>query len=268
MSRVMLSSHIMTSSPPEVGSKAFNLARLAALNLPVVPFFVVTGLENQQELTPQLARDIYQTWDSLALSSVAVRSSAIGEDAVGASWAGQLRTFLGVTRDDLLAKIGECVASIHTQQTAVYSQMLQQNSLQKIAIIIQELVPSEMAGVMFTAHPITGNREQTVIEAILGLGELLAQGEVSSCHYELNSQGEIINRDEPDQEIMLVPTVDKRLPVVLPVGRHASLSSGQLEFLQGAGRQIATAFGGPQDIEWAWARGQFWFLQSRPITTL
>jgi len=140
--------------------------------------------------------------------------------------------------------------------------------LRHICLLVQEMIPSELSGVLFTAHPITGDKGCLVIETVLGLGELLVQGDVDVSHYELHTNGTIISSVEPgqDEELILVDNMLQRIH--LPSRPAAHLSPQQLHELSQLGVQTENIFGMPQDIEWAMANGKYWLLQARPITTL
>jgi pyruvate,water dikinase len=109
------------------------------------------------------------------------------------------------------------------------------------------MVPSEAAGVMFTANPLTGARTEIVIEAVPGLGEALVSGQAEPDHYIVDGA---------------------RKKIVTKMLSAQVLPEAQILELARLGTQVAEAFGAPQDIEWAWADGKFFLLQARPITTL
>jgi len=268
MSEVKLLSQLAKSDIPLVGAKAANLSRLLTGGLPVPPGFVITALDDEERLTPELQNKILTVWDQLGLRIAAVRSSAIGEDDPHASWAGQLKTCLAVNKEQLFTAIESCQQSLKRVRAQAYSRTLALSPLRHICLLVQEMIPSELSGVLFTAHPITGDKGCLVIETVLGLGELLVQGDVDVSHYELHTNGTIISSVEPgqDEELILVDNMLQRIH--LPSRPAAHLSPQQLHELSQLGVQTENIFGMPQDIEWAMANGKYWLLQARPITTL
>lgn len=206
-------------------------------------------------LPQQLMDEIIEAYHRLARSAsndlVAVRSSATAEDLPGLSFAGQHETYLNVVGDAaLLEAIVNCWASLWTARAIDYRMRnrIAHNNV-ALAVIVQTMVPSESAGVMFTMNPLTGVRTEIVIEAVPGLGEALVSGQA-----------------EPDQYI--VDRVNKTIVAKRRAAQAQVLSDAQMIELAELGKRVAEMFGAPQDIEWAWVRGKFFLLQARPITTL
>ena len=138
-----------------------------------------------------LAAAISKAYADLGGGPVAVRSSATAEDLVGAAFAGQQDTYLNVVGDTaVLDAVRRCWGSLWTERALAYRrhQEIESGSLQ-IAVVVQQMVEAELAGVMFTANPVTGNRDEIVIDASSGLGEAVVAGLVTPDHYVLDSQG-------------------------------------------------------------------------------
>ncbi|MBQ6450228.1 hypothetical protein IJJ08_05025 [bacterium] len=249
------------------GAKAAHLATMIQVGLPVPPGFVIMMEAGADELST-LEPEIFAAWDQLGLQLAAVRSSAVGEDAATTSWAGQLHTNLGVGRVELLSHIRQCHESVHQAHVRAYGAKMHTDNIQKVAVIVQSLVIAEQAGVLFTAHPVTGERDIMVAESIFGLGELLAQGQVGASHYEMTHDGQLLSTIESEQDQQLTIINNRSQIVALQAGTIPRLSAPLLEKLAAYGRQIETLFGGPQDIEWALEKNKIWILQARPITTL
>lgn len=218
-----------------VGGKAAPLARAAAAGFDVPRGFVITteADEDGLDLAPWLA--------TLGNSRFAVRSSAVGEDSSLRSYAGQLETLLDVPVEDVPAAIARCRASARALRVLCYA-----GSPGNTAVIVQEMVPAESAGVAFTADPVTGERGVTLVEAVKGLGDRLVSGEASAEAWRAGPSGATLVRT------VEAPVLDATL-----VERVAEVA-----------RSLENLFGRPQDVEWAVAGGQVRLLQSRPITAL
>lgn len=205
---------------------------------------------------------------------VAVRSSATAEDLPFASFAGQQDTYLNIVgRDDVLDAVRRCWASLWTERAVVYraTQGIDNRTV-RLAVVVQVMVDSAVAGVLFTANPVTGRRREAVIDASPGLGEAVVSGAVNPDHFVVDTSREVIL----DRRLG-----DKRLAIRSLSGggtEHVDLAFGsdeacvtdeQLIALARLGHQVEEHFGSPQDIEWAIdADGSVWLTQARPITTL
>lgn len=175
---------------------------------------------------------------------VAVRSSASAEDLPHASFAGQQESYLNIVGEDALVDaVRSCWASLWTDRAVSYrvANGVGHQTV-SLAVVVQRMVDAQVAGVLFTANPVTGTRTEMVVDANPGLGDVVVSGEVAPEHFVLG-EGK-------------------------PRGRGC-LSGAQLDALRGAGRELQRHFGVPQDVEWAFdAEGVLRLLQSRPITTL
>ncbi|MGC9435056.1 MAG: phosphoenolpyruvate synthase [Methanomicrobiales archaeon] len=204
---------------------------------------------------------------------VAVRSSATAEDLPEASFAGQQETFLNIAgEEDLLEAVRKCWASLFTRRAIYYRarQGFEERAV-NIAVVIQRLIQSEKAGVMFTSHPVTGE-PLSVIEASWGLGEAVVSGAVSPDSYVFDRRsGTVVDREIADKEVMIVShgakgTREQKVPDDL---RNAPvLSDEEVAVLAAHGRTAEEHYGIPQDVEWAFVGDQEYILQSRPITTI
>lgn len=228
------------------GRKAANLGVLAQQGFPVPPGVVVTtGAPDEA-----LADVAVEALAVLGEGPVAVRSSALAEDLDGASFAGQYETVLGVSGATAVLDAVRTVRETgHDDRVAAYRRAHgpQGSEADGIAVLVQRMVASDVSGVAFTAHPLTGVREETVVTATRGLGEVLVGGEAAGEQW--------IVRDE-------VAVRDRRAPT--PV-----LTEQQALAVAKLARRVETAFDGvPQDIEWAFAEGELHLLQARPMTAL
>ncbi|WP_418792164.1 PEP/pyruvate-binding domain-containing protein [Phosphitispora sp. TUW77] len=187
---------------------------------------------------------------------VAVRSSATAEDLVGASFAGQQETFLEVEGiENVLIAVKKCWASLWTARAIHYRERNGfEHHLVKMAVIVQEMIPSQVSGVMFTANPVTNSREEIRIEAVRGLGEQLVSGHAAGDVYILKKSG------EANIELVSKEVADP--------GKDQMLTDYDIRELAHTGLKIENYYGDYQDIEWAYWKGKMYFLQTRPITTL
>lgn len=209
---------------------------------------------------------------------VAVRSSSTTEDLPGASFAGQYNTFLSIRgREALLERIKMAWASqwgrgISAYRTACACRCNEVDP--RMAILVQEMIPSEFSGVIFTANPVSSDAGQMVINASWGLGESIVSGIVSPDTY-IVAKGsfEILEREISDKRLEVVdrPSGESGTVTVEVEPEKASeptLLTADLIELCALGLEIEEVYGFPQDIEWTNYGDEFYVLQSRPITTL
>jgi rifampicin phosphotransferase len=231
----------------------------------------------QTPLPPEVIGAITGAYQSLSPGEpipVSVRSSATAEDLPEASFAGQQETFLNVIGiEALLAAIQRCFASLWTDRATQYRSSLGMAPRSvRLAVVVQRMVQAEVAGVLFTANPLTGKRRDAVIDANPGLGEAVVSGATNPDHFVVHtSTGEIVERRFGGTQVIIRAAVGGGTEVVERSESQAmaSLSDEQVRHLAELGAQVEAHFGAPQDIEWAIdASGQVFLLQARPITTL
>jgi phosphohistidine swiveling domain-containing protein len=204
---------------------------------------------------------------------VAVRSSATAEDLASASFAGQQDTYLNVSGPESVAgAVIDCWASLWNARAMAYrSRNGFDPATVRLAVVIQEMVDAEAAGVLFTANPASGRRDQVVISAAWGLGESVVSGAVTTDDVVVDAAtGRVEQRRTADKDVMTVydETGTREQPVPEEKRRAPVLDDAAAAALAREGRAIAKHFGVPQDIEWAQAAGDFFILQARPITAL
>lgn len=207
------------------------------------------------------------------LMVVAVRSSATAEDLPDASFAGQQETFLNVKGEkNLLLAMQKCWASLYGAR-AIYYRVKQGFDHQSvnIAVVVQQLVNAEKAGVMFTSHPVTGE-PLSIIEGSWGLGEAVVSGSVSPDKYVYDQRSEkVIDRLIANKRYQILSDGDNGTKTV-EVERERQdtplLSDEEVRKLATFGRIAETHYGVPQDVEWAIVGDDIYILQSRPITTI
>jgi phosphohistidine swiveling domain-containing protein len=206
-------------------------------------------------------------------ASVAVRSSATAEDLASASFAGQQETYLNVRgAEALTAAVIDCWASLWTARAMAYRAREGVGPEEvRLAVVIQQMVEADAAGVMFTANPTNGRRDQTVISAAWGLGESVVGGTVTTDDVVVDAgTGSVVSRKTADKDVMTVYAENgtREQPVAAARRRAPVLDDRAAAELASHGQRIAEHFGTPQDIEWARAGDKFYMLQSRPITAL
>lgn len=202
----------------------------------------------------------------------AVRSSATAEDLPTASFAGQQDSYLNVFGfESVLKHISKSWASLFTERAVTYR--IQNGFGHRnvhLAVVVQRMIFPEVSGIMFTADPVTANRKVLSIDASFGLGEALVSGLVDPDIYKVR-EGLIIDRKISEKKIAIYAVKEggTKEQVVRPeIQCQQALSDNQILSLNQIGRKIEAHFGSPQDIEWCLARGRFYVVQSRPITTL
>ena len=285
------------------GGKAANLGELLRAGFPVPPGFVITTTaydrvvssnDLQQDIDNTLhlgtaavragfeeatipldvERAILEAYRRMGDGPVAVRSSATAEDLPEAAFAGQQETFLGVSGERaLLDAVRRCWASLWSERAISYREHHElARAPVKLAVIVQRMVAADVAGVMFTANPVTGARDETIVEASAGLGEALVGGLVTPDHFVLRTtrhRWQIVERHQGRREVEVRPRAGGGVEEVAgAAGLGPVLPDAVLLQLARMGASIAKHFARPQDIEWAWADGKLFILQSRPITAL
>ncbi len=203
---------------------------------------------------------------------VAVRSSATAEDLPEASFAGQQETFLNVKgEEDLVENVRKCWSSLYTPR-AIYYRIQQgfRHEDVSIAVVVQKMVNSDKSGVMFTSHPVTGEK-LTIIEAVWGLGEAIVSGMVTPDTYVYDR----VNNRIADVKVSvknkaIVKQDGKTVEVELPEEKAKArvLDDDEIEELAKLGEVIEEHYGEPQDVEWAIEKGKVYIVQSRPVTTI
>ncbi len=187
---------------------------------------------------------------------VAVRSSATAEDLPFASFAGQQDTYLNIVGvDGVLDAVLRCWASLWTDRAVSYRESLGlDQSNVKLAVVVQRMVQSSVAGVLFTANPVTGKRRQAVIDANPGLGEAVVSGATNPDHFVVNTAtGEIIERRLGDKRVVISGTAGGGTlrSEASDGSKEACLTDDQIRSLAELGAHVEAYSGSPQDTEWA-----------------
>ena len=205
-------------------------------------------------------------------AACAVRSSATAEDLPTASFAGQHDTYLNVVgRAAVLQQVSRCWASLFTERAVTY-RLRNGFDHRKVhmAVVVQQMVFPQAAGILFTADPVTGNRKVASVEASFGLGEALVSGLVNADVYKVRD-GEVVGKAIGTKQLAIhaSPAGGTQQSAIDPERQdQPALTDAQVVRLAQLGRRIEAHFGRPQDIEWCLVDDDFQIVQSRPITTL
>ncbi|XP_035679829.1 prodigiosin synthesizing transferase PigC-like [Branchiostoma floridae] len=226
-------------------------------------------------LVSEVREAIKDELDNLSGSQFAVRSSAIGEDTEEMSAAGQMATGLGVRGlDQICDAVQKCWASLYGFPAVQYRRQHGQPVVSSMAVVVQEMVPAEVAGVLFTQHPVTGHPGKMVINANYGLGESVVSGEshpdtiTLSRGVDGSCQVKGVDLGSKTQQVVPLDKGGTAVQAVTSAQSEACCLSNDIAVKLGhIGVQVENAYGGPQDVEWAVSQGTVYLLQARPITT-
>ncbi len=286
----------------ELGGKGFNLQRLVRANFHVPGGFVVTtaayravlrevipewrraggGLEELERLVASwplpeaIEREILEAAGrlrDLTGASFIVRSSATSEDHEHASMAGLAATVANVvTDDDLLRAIRVCWASLLGREGVTYRSLLPWSELlPEMGVVVQQLIPAQRAGVLFTVDPVTGADDRYLVSGSWGLGETVVSGRAADTATVDRRSGRVLRQEVAHKRERLVPdpaggTRVDRVPGRM--ARRAVLDESLVTRLWELARRVEREFGGPQDLEWAEWDQRIYLLQARPVTAL
>lgn len=231
-----------------------------------------------EDLAPALAEELRASlgrmpgWED---TFFAVRSSAVGEDAAAASFAGQMDSFLFQKGFAALSRsIVECFASAFTGRAVQYRARHAMDPAEaSIAVIVQRMIDSRVSGVLFTAHPVTGSRKTGLVSACYGLGEGVVSGRCTADEYTVELFGTGVTALVNDKDLQTVFDAEKGLgtrEVPVPEEKRGArcLTDDQVREIAGTGRRIAGLLRFPQDIEWGYRGDELYILQTRPVTSL
>jgi len=248
------------------------------------------------DIQQDLKNEIVHAYNAIGAGRVAVRSSATAEDLPDASFAGQQDTFLNVQGEvQLLDAVKCCWASLWSERAIAYRRNQNIDDSQvAMSVVVQKMIDSDVSGVMFTVNPksprpplVKGEKgtdetkeeqgsdeikvergaDEIVIESSFGLGEAIVSGKVSPDHFVVDRDSlDIVEKIISRKQLMI--TQDGEVETPESKQTQSSLNDEQVKNLAQLGLEIERFYGAPQDIEWAFAEGQFYVLQARPITTL
>jgi pyruvate,water dikinase len=259
------------------GGKAAALSRLAAA-FRVPPGFVLTttAFERSPELTVAILEVAYTRLGHVVGSEaprVAVRSSAVDEDGAATSFAGQHETYLNLVGvEEVVAAVARCWESARSERALDYRLHHGLDaSAPTLAVLVQQLVPADVSAVVFSANPLTGARDEVVINASWGLGESIVGGTTTPDTIVLRRPDlEVIGRTVGEKRRMTVsvPGGTREVEVPALLRSQLAVSDEQIAAMARLAIALEETVGHPVDVECAIAGGELFLLQSRPITTL
>ncbi|MEI7511737.1 MAG: PEP/pyruvate-binding domain-containing protein [Candidatus Peregrinibacteria bacterium] len=233
------------------------------------------------EIPGNIQEEIQRSFQSLQTPFVAVRSSATAEDGAENAWAGQLDSYLNTPGKNLIQNVKKCWASLFTPRAIAYR--LEKGLLAEkisVAVVVQKMVESEVSGVAFSVHPVTENKNTLLIEAGYGLGEAIVSGQITPESYEVQKNPlQILIKNISLQEKGIFRTTGianisdpeaQNEWCFIPQEKQKAQKLSDLQILELSALvlSIESHYGFPCDIEWAYEKGKFFIVQSRPITTL
>ena len=269
-----------------VGGKAAHLSRLAE-RWPVPPGFCLTteaferwaGRERAASVPPELAERLVEAYRLLgercgeAEPSVAVRSSAVDEDSQGVSFAGLHDTFLNVVGADALVEaVGRCWASLYTERALEYRRQHGLSVEQsRLAVLVQQLVPADVSMVVFSANPVSGSREELVINASYGLGESIVGGTVTPDTYVVRRSDRQVSEErlaDKRRMTVAVPGGTREVDVPRLLRSQPALDQRQIAELVSLALDLERQMGWPVDLECVYQGDKLFLVQCRPVTTV
>jgi pyruvate,water dikinase len=231
-------------------------------------FETINDLFDTCPIPEEITSEIVSLYNQLK-GAVVVRSSAAAEDLPGTSFAGQYSTYLNVQgADNVLKAVKRCWASLWNARAVSYR--LKQGIPLDVpfAVIVQHFIDGEKSGIVFTANPVNGRRDQVMINASWGLGESIVSGTVSPDQWVVDKAG-IVETTISHKEVMTVPKREGVNQVAIPdnLQKKPVLTEKDIETLYKLAQKTEMYFENPQDIEWVY-KDRFYLVQTRPITSL
>jgi pyruvate,water dikinase len=254
------------------GGKAAQLATAKRAGLPVpagvaLPYGFVDAVAAGERVALQQLADVFRMLEA----PLVARSSALGEDSAQASFAGQHLTRLNLRSEpELVDAVDAIWRSARSPSAFAYRERLQLAREPRMAVVVQELVDADAAGVLFSRNPVNGS-DELVIEAAWGLGESVVAGLVIPDRFRLRRDGTVVARDAGLKDVAIHPDPEggtSRTDVAEGLARVPCLDDAQLAALHALALRCDGVFHGSHDLEWAFADGRLYLLQRRILTTI
>lgn len=220
-------------------------------------------------ISDEVKNQIIGNYKELNCKYVAVRSSATSEDGKSQAWAGQLETFLNVNETTIIESVKKCWTSVFSPRALFYRIKNNDKSDVAVAVVVQQMIQSEISGVAFSINPTNNNLNEIVIESVLGLGEAIVSGKVTPDTYIVNKkENKIKSKEIKTQKNKLVQIDGTNNWIKIQDKNLQKLSDKMILRLSDLIKKIEKFYGFPVDVEWGIVNGEIYILQCRPITTL
>ncbi|MBI4895873.1 MAG: phosphoenolpyruvate synthase [Candidatus Aenigmarchaeota archaeon] len=230
----------------------------------------IRSLIENGKFPDDLEKLILKSFDKLKSDKVAVRSSATAEDLPDASFAGQQESYLNISKDNLLLHVKKCFASLFTDRAISYREDKKFDHFKVyLSVGIQQLIKSDVSGVMFTLEPDSGHRSFVFINGSWGLGDYIVQGKTNPDKFIVHKDTlTLISKKLGRKERMEIRTKKGVKGISVPKNLQKKFVLNDKEVLQLVkyGLAIEKHYKRPMDIEWCKASGKLWIVQSRPVT--
>ncbi len=229
----------------------------------------IRNLISKGKISDEINLEIKQALEKLNAEYVSIRSSAVSEDSLKASFAGLHDTFLNVKAEleSILENVKKCWASLFNDRAVMYRIKKKIPHLEGMAVIIQEMIPAEISGITFTKHPT--DEKNLLVEASYGLGDMIVSGKVEPDDYVVDRESFEIKEKKIGKKEKMSIFDDKNIRIIEVDEMQAKsqvLSDSKIKEVAKTCLKIERIFNYPQDIEWCIYDGKIWILQSRAIT--
>lgn len=217
------------------------------------------------DISESIKKNIINYYKELNCRYVAIRSSATSEDGKNHAWAGQLETYLNIDENNIIDSVKKCYSSVFSPRAIFYRIRNNDKSDIKVAVIVQEMIQSEISGIAFSINPTTNNKNEIIIEGGFGLGEAVVSGKVTPDTYVISkNENKIKSKQIKEQKFKM--SKDKGITKCLN-GNTQKLNDGMILKVSEVVKKIEKFYNFPVDIEWAVYKENIYILQCRPITT-
>ena len=224
---------------------------------------------NNCEIFTYIENEIIEKYKRLNCKFVAVRSSATSEDGKNNAWAGQLETFLNVDETNIIECVKKCWYSIFSPRALFYRIKNNDVSDIAVAVVVQKMIQSDISGIAFSINPTTNDKNEIIIESVLGLGEAIVSGKVTPDTYIVNKRENIIQSKEIKvQKVKLVKGLQGNEWSSINDGNLQKLDDEKILKLSNIIKSIESFYGFSVDVEWGIQNNDIYILQCRPITTI
>lgn len=228
----------------------------------------ICSMISKCNISEKVSDEIINYYKRLECKYVAVRSSATSEDGKNYAWAGQLETFLNVNEKTIIDSVKKCWMSVFSKRAIFYRIKNKDTSNILVAVVVQKMIQSEISGVSFSINPSNNNKDEIMIESVLGLGEAIVSGSVTPDNYIVDKNlNKIKNININNQKVKLVKKDGKNEWQDVKAGSAQKLDDRLILELSNIIKNLEDFYKFPVDVEWGVQDGKIYILQCRPITT-